>query len=110
MAVWARRQKEASIAGHATLPLGPLADHVETLGRLAADMVEYLLSYRLSLAEHVEIDEDGKVSIAPLHRAPWQFWMRTSDVKPETPDILKRRFGIEMKPPEGVNGQAATGE
>lgn len=92
--VWARKRPEPTLGAHAATPLAALADEIEAIGNLAIDTARYIIGTRLAIADGFEIDDAGaNVIEVPLH-LPWSFWMRSSDLKPGTTEILAKTFGI----------------
>jgi hypothetical protein len=95
---WRRRAPAADIGSHSLTPLGQIADHAESVGRLALDMVKFIIDTRLGIFEGVEFTDDGSVSPRPMNASPWQFWMRRSDVSQQTIRLLAAR-GVVIDEP-----------
>lgn len=88
---WRRRAPGADIGSHSLTPLGQIADHAESVGCLALDMVKFIIDTRLGIFEGLEFADDGSVSPRPMNASPWQFWMHRPDVTSETIRLLAAR-------------------
>lgn len=93
--IWARRRDEAAVGHHATLPLSRIAEHIESVGKLAIDMAGYLVATRLGIFDVLDFKPDGSVETKPLQGTPWEFWMRREDIGTESLDLLGGR-GVVM--------------
>jgi len=88
---WRRRAPSADIGSHSLAPLGEIADHVESVGRLALSMAQFIIDTRLGIFDGLDFKDDGSVSPRPMSVSPWQFWMRRGDVGTETIRLLAAR-------------------
>jgi hypothetical protein len=101
-AAWRRHRSAPEIGPHAEEPTDFIADQMVQEGYAALDLGEHLVDMRLGIFDHLQFDNEGAlVGLDPSLR-PWFFFFRKRDVKPETVEILRERFGITLAAPRGV--------
>jgi len=96
--IWARRRDEAAVGNHATMPLPDIAEHIESVGKLAIDMASHLVETRLGIFDIIDFKPDGAVETKPLRGTPWEFWMRREDVGSKNLELLAGRGVVLAEP------------
>lgn len=101
-AAWRRHRDPPEIGPPVDEPTDWLADEMIQEGRVALDVGEHLVDMRLAVVDHLRFADDGSIVGYDPNLSPWSFWFRERDVRTETINVLRERFGIVMTPPTGA--------
>jgi len=95
--VWMRKRSTAQGFGQIEPPYSESAEYIAGVGRLALDVVRYLVDSRVNVFDLVDLRADGTWSPKPLDHPPWLWWFNKNDLAEQTRAQLSRRFGIVFR-------------
>jgi hypothetical protein len=92
--VWRRFRPGAEGFGQIEPPYAETADYVARRGRLALDVLRYLVDTRVNVFELADFRADGTWTLKPMRQTPWLWWFDKNDVAETTLTHLSKRFGV----------------
>lgn len=78
--VWMRKRSAAHGFGQIEPPYKDSADYIARLGRLALDVLRYLVDTRVNVFDLVDLRADGSWSPRPPEHPPWLWWFNKNDL------------------------------
>lgn len=96
MAVWARRAKRLDSGGYHMAEHKIIAERMRSIGGLALDVLDYLITTRLEIFDFLRFEDNGTLTPLPLTTIPWQFWMRAGDVGEQHLNRLRDRLRVDL--------------
>ena len=94
--VWMRKRDFAYGFGQIEPPYEETMLYVVGMGRVALDVLTYLVDFRVNFFDLVDLRGDGSWSLRPMQRVPWLWWFDKKDVSQESRRVITERFGIEF--------------
>ena len=96
--VWRRKRNVPSGTAAIEPPFDPIANELEQVAGLAADLVEHLSAQRMKLFDHVELKADGSWRPRPTQTLPWMWWLQDGALEDDDRELLETRFQIIFEP------------